>query len=221
MVSGLSQKDLDSIAEYKGVEVLFLQDCTKETNLDFLYSLNNLKDLTIDGLVVDLNLLKLSSLEKLSIDWGKWFNSIQGNTKIKQLSIWKCKEKDLGSLFAFLSLKELSITQSAVESLNGIEDFSSIESLTLALNKNLVDLTGLKNISLKKLIIEDAKKIVDYSFLSEMKNLEEIKIINCAPIDSISVIENLPNLKSCRVVGTKIADKDLSALNKLDDHYYG
>ncbi len=221
MVSGLLQEQLDSIVEYRGVEVLFLQDCTKQKEISFIYELNDLKDLTIGGFGADLNLSKLVALESLSIDWGGWFNSMREDARIKRLSIWKCKEKNLASLSRFPSVKSLSVTQSSIDSLLGIERLENIESLTLAQNRNLLDLTNLKSTKLKKLTIENSKKIIDYSFLTEMRSLEELKISNCAPINSMSVIGELESLKSCRIFGTKIVDKDLHLLKNLSDHYYG
>lgn len=220
MTSGLSNEELNDISDFHKINAIFLRDCQKSMKFEFLKKLVNLKDLTIDGCHPVINLSDYPFLERLSLTWKPNVFEHIASSGITELDMWGYDEKNIFSIKDFHCLKKLSLYQSNFESLDGIENFKNLEELNLFLNKKLIDTSSLSITSLKKITIENSKKISDFSFLEKCTNLEEIKIHESSPIQSLSFAYKLNKLKSLRFVGTTIVDGDMSPLLDLEDFYF-
>lgn len=219
-MSGLNKKEISNLSKVHNVRAIFLQDCKDYMNFDFLQKLTCLETLTIDGDTPDLNLDYFPDLRHLSFAWRASALTNIKSSALTELDIWKFNQIDINPIKDFSQLRRLSIHQSSIESLSGIERLQKLDDLSLFLNPKLEDLSSLSGTSIKSITIENSKNIQDYSFLESCENLEEIKIHNSSPILSLSFVSRLRKLKSLRFVGTKVIDGDMSPLLNLDDFFF-
>ncbi|MGF2191056.1 leucine-rich repeat domain-containing protein [Vagococcus fluvialis] len=82
------------------------------------------------------------------------------------------------------------------------------------------DLNWMSNlVNLKKLSIDSADKIPDFSVLYSLTNLESLKIENADLLKDINFINNMPKLKQLELINTSVKDieplKNKESLNKL------
>lgn len=82
------------------------------------------------------------------------------------------------------------------------------------------DINWMSNlVNLKKLSIDSADKIPDFSILYSLTNLESLKIENADLLKDINFINNMPKLKQLELINTSVKDieplKNKESLNKL------
>lgn len=82
------------------------------------------------------------------------------------------------------------------------------------------DINWMSNlVNLKKLSIDSADKIPDFSVLYSLTNLESLKIENADLLKDINFINNMPKLKQLELINTSVKDieplKNKESLNKL------
>ncbi|MCM2137779.1 leucine-rich repeat domain-containing protein [Vagococcus fluvialis] len=82
------------------------------------------------------------------------------------------------------------------------------------------DINWMSNlVNLKKLSIDSADKIPDFSALYSLSNLEALKIENADLLKDINFINNMPKLKQLELINTSVKDieplKNKESLNKL------
>lgn len=127
--------------------------------------------------------------------------------KLERLS---CYAKSPGELAAVFEdpgqLKELAIS-AGLESLDGLGEFSGLESLTIGGSK-LTDIKALANMKgLKSLTLEYSHEISDFSVLSVMNWLEELSI-ESEGVKDIGFVKNMPQLKAFSISRAKILNLD-------------
>ena len=102
---------------------------------------------------------------------------------------------DMGELAALLpNLEQLDLYGQDLTTLDGVEDFPQLRRIT----------------------IEECRKITDFSALWRTASLEDVNLRN-EPIDSIAGIEQLPRLVSISLSGTNV--RDFSPLERVDYSY--
>lgn len=126
-----------------------------------------------------------------------------------------------------------------VELLNSLPDLQFLDMTYVAeevTSKNLLKLTNLTSlgyrnyakadinwmsnlVNLKKLSIDSADKIPDFSALYSLTNLESLKIENADLLKDINFINNMPKLKQLELINTSVKDieplKNKESLNNL------
>lgn len=123
-----------------------------------------------------------------------------------------CNEgRNLSGLFCSKELDTLSLLECKETSLEGIETSENMQCLYISYNRVLRDIEALYKIkdTLKALRIVNCPKILDFSVLSELNNLELLEISGNNTLQSISFIKKLKKLKSF-VFDVNIADGDLT-----------
>jgi hypothetical protein len=94
------------------------------------------------------------------------------------------------------NLKSFSMIQFVIESLTGIEENSSIETLCVAYPRKLTSLNGIEAFkSLKRLEIEGARQLEDMSAIGKLENLKQLQIIGSTRPKSWDFLYSLPNLE--------------------------
>lgn len=95
------------------------------------------------------------------------------------------------------ALRSLSISQSPIRTLEGIEDACSLRRLELSYNRRLVDISALHGLrtSLRFIEIDTCSKIVDFSVLSELYNLEFLILKGSNMLRDLSFLKAMPNLR--------------------------
>ena len=118
-------------------------------------------------------------------------------------------------------IKEISVLNYMVDSLNsleGIEHFKSLEKLTIVKNSDIWDLNPLKNLNnLKTIEFMMESKISNLEPLKDLTKLERL-VINDGIITDISHLKGLVNLRELYLSNNNIKDiGGLSSLAKLEE----
>ena len=200
----INANDFDYSAIYELPNLKWLQCETmygineeKVSNIDYSY-FPNVKRLGIVGDKGHINVDKAESVISLFFDFGfPNSNTLEGHLP--------------GNL-----LKNLSVRQSPIHSLSGIEVASSLCKLELEYNRRLVDISALSKLSktLRYLKINTCGKIKDFSVLNNLENLEFLILKGSNVIKDLSFIERMPKLKVLDIT-MNVEDGDLQMCMKL------
>lgn len=213
-------------------------ELTSLDNINYLISLNKLGVGLLDRKKsIVLSLPELEKLDSLSVcDVNLDFNNIVSADSIVDLSLANVGLKDLDVLSQFTSLNALGIGyESKIKDLSGLSVLNSLTYLnvgflpceSLACIDELPELEELWVIEMRKLesvkvesvhsklnnlFINACGRLNDYSFISKFKGIQKLGI-SCKEINSLSFLEDLPNLCSYHFGNSKVVDGDLSFLD--------
>lgn len=252
-VLGIELDRLESCIEYaneKGIKKAFIEYSNQGNdikNVDFFKDQDFFTGLTITATNLDitgihhLKMLKYLNvfenkqkidfsafplLEEASIDWNDKINNLDKCRKLKKLTLWKYKpkSKSFNELRGINSLVSLKITQSNIESFNGIETLMNLNSLEGYYLQKLSSLNGVESLknNLKVLILENCKKLVNYEqILQQMSVLEKLILSNCGEMQHLDFVKKMPNLKFFSFVDTNVKDGNLNPLVERELEYVG
>lgn len=185
----------------------------------------------------------LPNLVDASIDWSKNTESICLADGLKSLNCWGLKAVDIRSFSGLTLLEHLGLYSSATSCLDGIEAFAALKSLELAADKRLFDVQAVSRLSrlesfamegcskvddlsglgdcsaLKRLTLERCKGIKSYQFLSKLKELVELIIVESGDMESLEPVAQLPKLHSLNIFGTNVLDGDIGQLLRCKQLY--
>jgi len=213
VLSDQKLSDLNFLSEYTFLESLSITS-GDDHDLSFLSELKRLKELSISS--EGKNTIDLSNqlnLEDLAIQWrpGKILG-LEKCQNLKTLCLIDFKETDFSAISRLTRLEKLVVKTASVKAITGIQNFSSLKSLSLGnchALKSIADITGLKR--LKLLEIELCAHIEDYTFISSLINLATLRLTDCKGISSIKFIESLPALNRLSLLGnTDVLDGDMT-----------
>lgn len=224
------------VLDFDYTDVNFLKECPGIERLDLLnhfikdlsgiYSLRNLRILSINETTTkdEFRIGELKSLEEVYGQLPRKTAGLSGLNNLKTVQIWsyKPKAKNLTELSRLISLKELIITQSNLVTLEGIQGLEYLQMLQLNYLRSLIDVNALREVKapLIDLEFESCNKVEDFSPIGELKQLEQLKLINCGDIPSICFAENLPKLNTFVFPDTHVQDGDLSVCESIEEVHY-
>ena len=153
---------------------------------------------------------KINGLEDIHIaNMGyKNYNIVQ---TLKGLGLSNYKKEDISEAFSSSILDTLSIFQSKIKTLEGIQKSQKKQCLDLYYNRSLQDIIALKKVkkTLRALRIENCPKINDFSVLGELENLELLELSGNNELPSLSFLKTMKNLKTF-IFSMNVKDGDLS-----------
>ena len=154
-----------------------------KTDIDYA-KLRNLREVSMAGLG-HINYEKLPFLESL------WISNCKKHRDFKEIS---CSTQ----------LKDVTLMQCALQSLDGIENHSNMRSVALWHNRSLTDISALEKLAntLRVIDIEACPKISDFSFLAMMKNLEHLRLYGSNRLPSLAFLTTMENLEHLRLYGS-------------------
>lgn len=212
---------------YKSDDINFLKECPKTTavylqteisDISGLYNLKKLRWLLIAELPGTIDLSRFPDLDCLRITWGSNLINLDSCSKLRCLSLGKynSKSKNLHELPPLENIEELTLTQSTITSLAGIENFPNIKRLELNYLPQLGDISQLAFVakSLKYLEFDHCKKI-NYKDVTVLKSLKSLMLSACGEVSSISFIREMPALERFTFVGTNVLNGDMTPLLSL------
>ena len=166
-------------------ELIITDTRTKAFNLEYLKDYKDLKSLIISGHNKNIDAVgELSSLEYLS------FNSI--------------KKTPVDFVNKLRKLKTLKFILGGRENIHEIEE-NEIEHLKIVWVRGFNDLSNISNFKkLKTLLVEDNIQLPGIRFDKDLTYLEDLKILNCKTLNSLTGLENLASLKQLRIYKTAI-----------------
>lgn len=147
------------------------------TKVDYS-NLNNLVEVDIQG-KGHLNYKEIVSLESIQISEDKSLKDLQG---------FQCSK----------NLKKLWLMKTGLVSLDGIEEFVNLQSVSLDYMRSLQDISQLQNTadSLRSLWIENCPKITDFSCLEELVNLEHLALLGKNDLPDLKFLNAMKKLKT-------------------------
>ena len=153
---------------------------------------------------------KINGLEDIHVtNFGyKNFNTVE---TLKGLSLSNYEKRDISEAFSSSILDTLSIFQSKIITLEGIQKSQKMQCLYLYYNRSLQDISALKKVkrTLRALRIENCPKINDFSVLSELENLELLELSGSNELPSLSFLKKMKNLKTF-IFNMNVKDGDLT-----------
>ena len=210
----LTSADIENIRQMSNLKEVYLDDVTfEDQDLSWLAEFPQMEEISISGLVDEIDLTPLSGLTNLTrLTFYQNNNSgavvsdlspLAGMTKMKRLSL--CIDfdvKDLSPLAGMTQLEQLDLYgNSSNNSSSGLTDLSA-----------LAGMTSLTNLRL------DVGDVRDFSVLAGMTQLQELRIYGNAILDDISFFRNLTELRTLNISGNyegAPVQKDLTALSGL------
>ncbi len=218
---GHTGQTLDRLVGLPNLRILHTQDLP-DLALDSLDRFPELEDLAFGETKQPLDLAKLPTLRTLRVTWhpNLLVNADRSSLKSLHLSKFRPKTRDLTQAPRFANLVELELVQSNIKSLHGVVAYPYLRRLELHKLSQLEALTELNLADLCVLIADGCRKMADHENVGSCVRLEELKLHDCGTIRSLRFVDRLPNLKSFRFLGTKVADKDYAPLHRLEDVYF-
>jgi protein phosphatase 1 regulatory subunit 7 len=183
--------------------------------------LNNLKNLVYLSLLENKNPLNLAKFSLLRTFQGLWHPNLSITSECSSLrrlylTNFNPKNKDLSSFPSLPNLLELSFTRSTINSLEGIQRFPKLHTLSLSYLLKLTTISTVNKLkSLEILDCDNCRKISDHQAIVKNKSLKILRYNSCGSIQNLRFLSQLANLEEFRFVGTNIVDGNLNFLLNL------
>lgn len=209
--------DYSFLAELDTIEELFISS-SSATGLASIEKMLNLREINLTFSSQDrINFSGLKKLEKCYLYWWGGADSIFECVSLRSAYFDGLKLKNYDLVSRLVSLSELTIANSSIDSVNWLVDMGVLEKIELLNCKKISNFSPIGECrKLKSLTIRGNKNIKNVSFLKDLDSLEVLIISDNGSIDSISDISALKNLKAASFAGsTTIVDGDLSVLERL------
>lgn len=159
------------------------------------------------------------NLERLHLDWGPGAESVVSLTRLRRLSINRYPATDLTGIGAHPGLRRLRLSDARrLQSLDGLDRFTSIEDIRLLALTNLEDLGALSTVAvtLDELELDTCKRIGTLDWFTPLIHLRVLSILNCGKVPSLKPIEGLLELQVFLFYeSTNVLDGDLTPLLRL------
>lgn len=166
----------------------------------------------------EIDYSRIKGLKALSCEANRGAKNFERISGLKSLTVFSfgTKGKGIEDLFCSTELDTLKMQSCRNSSLDGIEKSRKMTCVYLYLNRNLQDISALRNNSdtITSLNIENCPKISDFSVLHELTKLENLTLWGSNTLEDLSFIKKMPNLKTLRL-SMNVLDGDLSECKRL------
>ena len=167
-------------------------------NIEPLYSLSNLKKLKITYLNQNLDLSNFTNLEKLDIEYadGKYLNGIERLNNIEEIRLFSVTGISDTKMFdKFETLIKLELIWVPVAEISDLSELTNLIYLSIDPDEILIDIDGIRGaVNLKYLIISYAQ-IDDLSAIKYLKNLKILHLAYGNKLKDTSVLDELSDVK--------------------------
>lgn len=243
-INGKWKEEYADILIRKAVKHLFLSTALGWTcdNYNFLLQLKSLETLDIHD-NRDISLKQVESLKHLrTLELSILHYDDIDFSVFKYLENFYCDaEKPLPSIFQCATLKEIYLDEFKMGDKHQLSQLKNLESLTIG-NSNITNIDYVQSMPfLRKLVILNNRKIMDFSPISTLKNLSwlelrgvknlhkidflseltelNVLLLECGDIESIHPISNHNNLQAISFSGSNfiINDGDLLPIGTLNN----
>ncbi|SEP96233.1 MULTISPECIES: toxin [unclassified Pseudomonas] len=165
----------------------------KKINLEPLYSLKNIKKLSIQYFKGHIDFFKLPTLEILYITKADSEIDRLFIDGLKELLLVSIKNTDCSFISSLPNLKNLRISSAQIKSLSGVEPLDKLESLKLNYCPKLTDISSINKLkNLSSLHIEKCKNLNNFTPLS---NNDSISDLFLSSADSLQFIPTMKHIK--------------------------
>lgn len=225
--------DFKTLLRLPNVKCLYVDCLTNAVNIETLGELNGLEALSLGVFELqDMEILALPSLKNLqelivTETRSKAFNlgylkdyknlrslivgghtknidSIGKASKLNFLSFNSIKKTPVPFVNELKDLRTLKFILGGREDIREIEE-NEIENLEIIRVRGFKDLASISSFKkLKTLLVEDNIQITEIHFNNTLKQLKDVKILNCQGLNSITGVKELTSLEQLRIFKTAI-----------------
>lgn len=216
---GFHENDLSFLEQIRTLKRIDIAD--NYGDLSWLYKFEGLTSLNLAENKANLDLLKFPSLISLSLDWNNKVVNLEKCSTLENLTISKLKtpNNNITSFEELTALKSITLIQSTIKSLKGIEVMSFLRMVNLSRCSKLCDIAPLaSNLEVEIIDIENCKNLSfeGLTRLKELPKLRKLLLSNCGKIETISFIYDFPSLRFFSFVDTNVIDGDMTPCFCLD-----
>lgn len=123
------------------------------------------------------------------------------------------KSKDISALPQASRLRCLSLVSANISSMAGLEQYDNLSELSVCNAPRLSDLSALRGLSaIHALTFEGCKALANLTDNIRHLPLEELSLIKCDSIPSISFVQQMHKLRRLVLLDTNVVDGDMSIL---------
>jgi hypothetical protein len=216
-IHGFVDIPLDSLAKLAPMKRIHLQRCLK-VELEPLYGQSQLESLVITPDPLRVDLARFASLSHLSAFWHPKSTGLEALGKLAKLSLHKTGDRfrDIASFELSQTVRDLSLTQSRLTSLAGIERLPALEELALGHLRAPVDLSAVSRAQkLLVLYLTNIPKPVHLEAIGNCASLKNVNVQNCGTFETLKWLKNLGALETFVFLGTRVKDCDFHVLTSL------
>ena len=181
------------------------------TDLGGLEYASNLKTLILDNTAVtDVTPLSgLTQLEQLTIENTDItdISSLNNLVNLKRLDLSGTNISDISTLGNLKNLVSLSVYNTRVSDCSVVSNMSKLKNLYIS-NTDVSDISAVANLKDIVLLEANSTKISDISALSNLQNLMYVYLDDCSELSSISLLNDLTQLKVLSISGTKVSNAE-------------
>lgn len=202
----------DDIHEQIDYSPLYKMPQIKSLQCSTIYGVHNKLSSCIDC-------SNLNGLEDIHVTNSKFknYNSLKS---LKSLGLSNYDKTNLYEAFDSDILDTLSIFESKIENLDGIEKSKKMQCVYLHYNRTLRDINALSKVAntLRTLRITNCPKIDDFSILSKLDHLELLELSGSNELPDLSFLKTMKSLKTF-LFDMNVKDGDLSPCLNLSYVY--
>ncbi len=220
-------EDIRFLTQCPSLEYLMVLPAITATEFDYspIYEMPNIKWLqceTIYGINEDkvstIDYSRFHGVKRLGVSGAKGHLNVHTAKGVESLlfDFGFPNAKTLTGFISGKSLENFSISQSPIQSLDGIEVASQLRRLELAYNRRLTDISALCQFgeTLCYLEIDTCGKIRDFSVLKELHNLEFLVLKGSNTLPDLSFVKEMPKLKNLHLT-MNVEDGNLNFCEQL------
>lgn len=210
---GFTHNSVDFLSEIPWIKQLVLVDDLGD--LSVVSKLENLELLQVAN-AENIDFSGLKNLKSYSGKWPSINNSFYKAIELEFLSVRDGpSQAELENLGCFNKLSSLSIAQSPIETLSGVDSLESLENLGVHYCRYLHSIKSLGRLkNLKTIHFQNCKKIDDINTLVALKKLLVLNLENCGDVRDLNFISSLPLLSKLLFYGTSVVSCDLNPVLK-------
>lgn len=215
-ISGIA--DLSFLKDFPDLLYLEIVD-QKRVNTRCLDGLENLRGLRLESPGAGIDFACFPHLEVFVGDWHADNHNVDRSGELRQLRAWHFNPctRDLSDLANITRLEWLTLTQTNITSLVGLETLEDLRYLELAYAARLdtLDAFAAGPLGIREIEIYKANKISCYEPIAFLNRLRRLKLSSCSRMSDLKWTRKLTHLDFFSFVDTIVEDGDLSVLLKL------
>ncbi len=213
-ISGIS--DLSFLKDFPSLLYLEIDGHKQKINTRHLDGLANLRGLKISDPGGGLDFSCFPELENFWGDWHQDNRNISSCRELRRLSIWHFKPttRDLSEFAGLVRVEDLSVIQSSLASLSGIEALEDLRYLCVGYAPKLESLDAFAKYEsgIREIDFETVKAIRSYEPIADIPRLRRLMLFKCAPMPNVKWMAAMKHLDFFSFVETNVVDGDLSPL---------
>lgn len=207
--------DFSMIAKMKNLEFLHIDDRYKVFDITFA---NELKKLKCLGAGKFTGCLDNKNIKTVSYKWHKK-SDISKSENIEAVGVFNCADMELfmSQIKELKKLRRMGFWRISSPAFPKTESGTPVTWLEFMYCPKIIDLEELSSNfpNLTHLSFDHCKNIQDYSPLARLKELEELIILESAPIADLSFLTEMKKLSLLKTFKTKITAKNVEVLDEI------